>query len=180
MKITLVRHGQTDDNFNGIMQGRRNVLMNDTGRRQCQMLRMKLDNEHFDYCYMSPLTRTVETAMILIGDKVEMIPDDRILEREMGELDGKPREMYNAYKYWNYDLNNTDRGVEGVQEVFKRCEDFLNYLKDKYTDESILIVTHQAPYRALRYLLRNKEPKGNLLDGEIGNCSCETFEVNNK
>ena len=177
MKITLVRHGQTDDNFNGIMQGRRNVLMNDTGRRQCQMLRMKLDKEHFDYCYMSPLTRTVETAMILIGDKVEMIPDQRIIEREMGELDGGPRENYNAYKYWNYDLNCDDRGVEPVQDIFKRCEDFLNYLKDKYTDESILIVTHQAPYRALRLLIKGKELKGNLIDSMINNCSCESFEV---
>lgn len=177
MKITLVRHGQTDDNLNGIMQGRRNVLMNDTGRRQCQMLRMKLDNMHFDYCYMSPLTRTVETAMILIGDKVEMIPDQRILEREMGELDGKPREMYNAYKYWDYDLNKDDFGVEPVQSVIKRCEEFLNYLKDKYTDESILIVTHQAPYRALKTLITKKELKGSLLDGMINNCACETFEI---
>ena len=177
MKITLVRHGQTDDNLNGIMQGRRNVLMNDTGRRQCQMLRLKLDNMHFDYCYTSPLTRTVETAMILVGDKVEMIPDQRILERDMGELDGKPREMYNAYKYWDYDLNKSDRGVEPVKEIFKRCEEFLNYLKEKYTDESILIVTHQAPYRALRCLLTNKKLKGSLIDGMIKNCACETFEI---
>ena len=42
MKITIVRHGQTESNFEGIMQGRSNHLMNDTGRRQCQKLRDKL------------------------------------------------------------------------------------------------------------------------------------------
>ena len=95
----------------------------------------------------------------------------------MGELDGKPREMYNAYKYWDYDLNKDDRGIEPVQSVIKRCEDFLNYLKEKYTDESILIVTHQAPYRALRLLIKGKKLKGNLIDKMINNCSCETFEI---
>ena len=202
MKITIVRHGQTDDNINGIMQGRRNVLMNDSGRRQCKMLRMKLEKEHFDYCYMSPLTRAVETAMILIGDKVEMIPDKRIIERDMGELDGKPREMYNAYKYWNYDYVDKDHSklysestpsdewekiIESeygmsmcipyyVRGILERCDDFLNYLKEKYKDESILIVTHEATYRALRHLLRGDKLKGNLLDGKIDNCACEVFE----
>lgn len=176
MKITLVRHGQTDDNINGIMQGRRNVLMNDTGRRQCKMLRMKLEKEHFDYCYMSPLTRAVETAMILIGDKVEMIPDKRIIERDMGELDGKSREMYNAYKYWNYDYVDKEFGVESAKGILERCDDFLNYLKEKYNEESILIVTHEATYRALRHLLRGDKLKGNLLDGKIDNCACEVFE----
>ena len=177
MKITLVRHGQTDDNFNGIMQGRRNVLMNDTGRRQCQMLRMKLEGKEFDYCYMSPLTRTVETAMILIGDKVQMISDPRLIERDMGELDGKSREMYNAYKYWNYDYVDKEFGVEAAQSILKRCDEFLKYLKDKYVNESILIVTHEAPYRALRHLIRGDKLQGNLLDGKIDNCSCETFEL---
>ena len=177
MKVTLVRHGQTEENFKGIMQGRMNTLLNDTGRRQAQMLRMKLNDEKFDYCYMSPLTRCVETAMILIGDKTEMIPDKRIIERDLGELDGKPREMFNSYKYWDYDLNKDDFKVEKIQDVFKRCSEFLDYLKDKYPDKSILIVTHQAPYRALRHLLLNHELKGNLLDNKIDNCSCETFKV---
>ena len=86
MKITLVRHGETDFNKEGKIQGLSNNLLNDTGRRQCRDLRMRLNEEHFDYCYMSPLVKTVETAMILIGDRVEMIPDKRLIERDMGEL----------------------------------------------------------------------------------------------
>ena len=69
MKITLVRHGQTDFNYEGKIQGRSNNFLNDEGRRQCKSLRNKLMNQHFDICYMSPLVRTVETAIILIGDR---------------------------------------------------------------------------------------------------------------
>ena len=75
MKITLVRHGQTEQNYQNILYGRSNDLLNDTGRRQCQKLREQLKDVHFDLCYMSPLVRTVETAFILIGDRVETFPD---------------------------------------------------------------------------------------------------------
>ena len=177
MKITLVRHGQTEENFTGIIQGHRNVLMNDTGRRQCERLRVKLKDKEFDYCYMSPLTRTVETAFILVGDRVQTIPDDRLIDRDMGELEEKNREMYNAYKFWDYDLNKNDFNVETIQNIFKRCNDFLDYIKDKHKEQSILIVTHSSPYRALRHLLLNHKLKGNLFDGQIVNCQCEEFEI---
>lgn len=179
MKIVLVRHGQTEDNFEGKMQGTRNVLMNDTGRRQCQRLREKLDNIDFDVCYMSPLVRCVETAFILVGDKVEMIRDDRLIERDLGELEGKDRSVYDVKKYWNYDLNCTDSGVESVRSILERCSDFLEYIKSKYDESSsILIVTHNACFRALKLLIEKKELKGVLLDGKkIDNCSYEEFEI---
>lgn len=177
MKITLVRHGQTEANYQKIVQGLKNNLLNETGRRQCQRLREKLKTEHFDVCYMSPLVRTVETAMILIGDRVEMIPDKRIIERDMGELEEAPREFYDVKKYWDYDLNCTDGNVEGVQSVFKRCEDFLNYILEKHYGKDILIVTHGSPFRALYHLLKKTDVHSNLLDIEIDNCSCKSIEI---
>lgn len=177
MKVTLVRHAQTEDNFLGKIQGRENSLLNDTGRRQAQRLRGKLLDEDFACCYSSPLLRTFETAFTLVGDRCEIIRDDRLLEREMGELENRPKEEYNAFQFWNYDQNRQDYGIEGVQDLISRCRDFLSYLKEKYPDQHILIVTHSGPYRALRHLLLNHPLKGNLLDGFIDNCSCETFEI---
>lgn len=178
MIITLVRHGQTEENYEGNMQGRRNVLLNDTGRRQCQKLRDKIKDTKYDYCYMSPLVRCVETAMILIGDRVEMIRDDRLIERDIGDFEGKNRDTYDVKKYWDYELNSSDGGVESVHSLIERCEDFLNYIKEKYDDNtSILIVTHHAPYRALRLLINKKELKGVLVDGKIDNAQSESFEI---
>lgn len=178
MKITLVRHGQTEENFLNKIQGKSNNLLNDTGRRQCQRLALKIKDNHYDYCYMSPLVRCVETAFILIGDRVEMIPDKRLIERDLGELEGRPREEYNAYKFWDYNLNRSDYSVEPIQDVFKRCSDFLEYIKEKYdNDSSILIVTHGAPFRAIRHLLLNHDLNDNLLDIEIDNCHMEEFEI---
>ena len=178
MRIYLVRHAQTEDNFNGIMQGRVNNLLNDTGRRQCQNLREKLAPIEIDYCYMSPLVRCVETAFILVGDRAPLIPDDRLVERDLGKLEGKKREVYDVNKYWDYDLNSNDKGVEPVRDVISRCNDFLDYIKNKYPkDTSILIVTHSAPCKALKLLLENKELKGNLFERNIDNLEYLEFEL---
>lgn len=180
MKITLVRHGMTESNFLEICQGRVNSELNESGRRQCQKLKEKLKDQHFDFCYMSPLLRAVETAIILIGDRVEIFPDERITERALGEFENMPRKFYDADKYWDYELNCSDRGVEPVQDVFKRCKDFLDYVMEKNKGQDILIVSHGSPIRALRHLILNHELTGNLMDDYIDNLYCETFEIKDK
>lgn len=177
MKIALVRHGQTESNYNEICQGSTNILLNDTGRRQCQKLRDKIKDKKYDVCYMSPLVRAVETAMILIGDRVEMIPDKRLIDRDLGELEGKSRSLYDSNKYWDYNLNSGDLGVEPVQEIFKRCSEFLDYILEKHKDESVLIVAHAASIRAIRHILLNSDLSKNLLLKDIENCFYEEIEV---
>ena len=179
MKIALARHGQTEENYSRKVQGRRNVLLNDTGRRQCQKLRDKIRDKQYDVCYVSPLARCVETAFILIGDRTEMIKDERLLERDMGKLEARPFEEYDSKAYWNYDQNKSDFGVEPIQDLFVRCQSLLDYIKEKHEGQSILIVTHAAPYRALRYLLLNHKLEGDLFDGYIENAQYEEFEIDN-
>ncbi len=177
MKITLVRHAETELNYQRKINGRKNEILNDTGRRQVLRLRDKLKDNDYDICFVSPLTRCMETALVSVGDRVEMIPDKRLIEREMGELTERPVEEYNAYLYWDYDLNKSDFGVESIHEMFNRCEDFLNYIKEKYSDKSVIVVTHSAPYRALRHLILNHKIKGKLLDGKIENCQFEEYII---
>ncbi len=175
MKITLIRHGQTESNYLEICQGATNNLLNDTGRRQAQKLREKIKNKHYDVCYVSPLVRAVETAMILIGDRVPMIVDKRLIDRNLGELEGKPRSLYDYKKYWDYNLNCSDLGVEPVQDIFKRCQDFLdNVLKD---DKEMLIVAHSSTLRAIRHILLKSDLNKDLCLREIGNCYYEEIEV---
>ena len=86
--------------------------------------------------------------------------------------------MYDDIGFWNYDLNKSDLGVEPIHDLFSRCSDFLNYIKEKYpNDSSILIVTHSAVYRALRHLILNHKLEGNMYDSKIHNCQYEEFEI---
>ena len=179
MKICLVRHVQTESNFEGIIQGRNNVELNDTGRRQCKRLAEKIKDKEYDYCYMSPMLRTVETAIILIGDRVETIPDNRLIEREMGDITNKPRSEYDTKKYWDYNLNSGDLGVEKVQDIFTRCRDFLRYIINKHEGCTIMIVSHSAVIRCIRHILLGTDVNGNLLY-PIDNCYYEEIDIDEK
>lgn len=177
MKIVLVVNAECEDDYQGKIVGRRNVLLNDTGRRSVMRLKPKLDNYKFDICFISPLIRCFETAIMLVGDKTEIIRDDHLTQREMGELDGRSIEEYNAYKFWDYKLNRDDYGVEPIHDLFSRTEEFLELLKKEYSSSTVLIVCQDENYRALRHLLLNHELKGNLLDGKIKKLSMEEFEA---
>ena len=103
--ICLVRHAQTDFNKEEKIQGRSNNSdLNDKGLRQVKDLRKKISSIDFDICFSSPLLRTVETAFGLVGDRVLIERDNRLVERDLGELEGKDRSLYDSKKYWDYKL----------------------------------------------------------------------------
>jgi len=178
MKIVLIRHGETDYNKDRLIQGRSNILLNDKGRFQVKQLREKLKDIPIDVCYMSPLVRTVETAFLLVGDKVEMIPDRRLLERDFGELEGKSVDEYDGVKFWDYNLNYNKYHVEPIQDVFQRCRSLIDYLLEKYNDNTtILIVSHGAVIRALHHILLNSDLNKDLLRFPVSNCYFEEIDI---
>ncbi len=177
MKVTIVRHGQTEYNHLGKLQGISNIPLNDTGRRECAKIKYNLKNEHFDICFTSPLIRTVETAMILVGDRVEIKIDDRLIERDFGKLEGTDFKDYDGVKHWDYNLNLGDNGIEPVQDIIKRTKDFVEYLKQNYNNQSILIVTHGSIVRALHHILHNTDLNSELCNFTIGNCYVETIVI---
>ena len=180
MQITLVRHGQTDYNNAKILQGVSNIPLNDTGRKQATTLKQRLKDTNFDICFSSPLIRAMETAMILVGDRVEIIRDNRLIERNLGQLEGKDVSLYNSKKYWDYNFNSNDLDVESIQTIFKRCEEFLSYISEKYKDKSVLVVSHGAVTRALYHIISNTSKNSNMLKLKVDNCFCETLEYKDK
>ena len=178
MRIIIVRHGETDNNKENKIQGLKNNLLNNRGRRQACKLREKILSQKIDACYMSPLVRCVETAMILVGDRVVINPDKRLVERDMGEYENKDRNLYDSQLYWDYRKNISTGRVESVQSIFERCRDFLEYLNSKYSDDStILIVSHGAPVRAIHYILKDIDLNNTKLDLDVKNCYYEELTM---
>lgn len=177
MKITLIRHGETEYNRQKRIQGKSNIMLNDKGRRMVHQLKDRMKHEHYDICFSSPLIRAMETAMILVGDKVEIIRDSRLIERNLGNMEGKTIEYYDPKKYWNYSLNCCDEGVEKIKDLFQRCKNFISYLEENYPDKNILVVSHGATIRAFHHLLHHTDLNSNLLDFKIGNCYMEEIEI---
>ena len=92
MYLYFVRHGQTDDNFKSIVQGRIDNPLNDTGRAQAKEtgLKLKALNIPFDKLYTSPLKRAKESAEIIneVLNIKDMCEEFDLIEREFGNLEG--------------------------------------------------------------------------------------------
>ena len=89
--VYFVRHGETDDNVAGIMQGcQRDTPINDNGRQQAselqQSARLPTDAE----VYSSPMKRALETCQIVtLRDHDDIKLDERLVERNFGKWTGK-------------------------------------------------------------------------------------------
>ncbi|RPJ62897.1 MAG: histidine phosphatase family protein, partial [Acidobacteria bacterium] len=61
-RLLLVRHGETEWNSDVIYRGRAEVALSETGRRQAELLGVRLATEQVTALYCSPLVRARETA----------------------------------------------------------------------------------------------------------------------
>jgi 2,3-bisphosphoglycerate-dependent phosphoglycerate mutase len=95
--ITLLRHGESQGNFEGRHQGQADFPLTERGRDQARALleRWRLENKVFDMVISSPLVRAKETAQILAeGLKVPIEFDSLWMERNNGLMAGlSPEEV---------------------------------------------------------------------------------------
>jgi broad specificity phosphatase PhoE len=92
-RICVVRHGETDWNIAGILQGWLDVPINARGRAQARELAQAFAAEGFRCVYTSPLARSLETAEI-IAATLRLPPPvchDGLKERNFGAIQGIPK-----------------------------------------------------------------------------------------
>ena len=179
MKIYLVRHGKTDSNEIHCLVGQKsNIDINERGIIEAKELREKLKDVKFDICFSSPLTRAKSTAKILVGDSTLIKEDPRIMERYLGEFEGKDKELYDIDKFNDFNLNSGEGKVEKVRDLFSRCNEFIEFLKDNYPkDATILVVSHYGCVRVMHHILSNSTIDEMNEDVYIENCFCKCYEV---
>lgn len=88
-EIYVIRHGETDWNRQGRLQGQEDIPLNETGRRQAEVCGQALQRVRFDRIFTSPLSRARETAeKIARYQSCASENDDGLLERDYGRLSG--------------------------------------------------------------------------------------------
>jgi len=157
-KIYLVRHGQTDYNLQGIVQGCGvDASINALGEAQAKAFYDAYQSIPFDRLYTSELKRSQESVAGFI--KKGLLPEKHraLNEISWGTREGQritPEE--DAYYRWmllQWQQGNTSVPVEGGQspdEVANQQRPFLELLRSRPTDKNILICMHG---RAMRILL---------------------------
>lgn len=154
--IYLVRHGKTDWNIEKRTQGHRDILLNDVGRKQAQMLADKIEKLNVNKIITSDLSRAKETAEIINKKiKVPLATDERIRELDYGKLEGIKSDSLSD-ETWNLFSTNPEKfNAESKEHLYNRIKNFFDELYN--IKENILIVTHCVVIRMTMYYAENRE-----------------------
>ncbi|MFQ5935286.1 MAG: histidine phosphatase family protein [Acidiferrobacterales bacterium] len=91
--MLLIRHGPTEWNVNGRIQGHTDVSLGECGR--IEVARWSIPQEFRTYDWLaSPLARAMETALMLGASNVR--PEPRLMEMNWGEWEGRTWEELHA------------------------------------------------------------------------------------
>lgn len=174
MKIYIVRHGQVP--HNALKQyNTTDEDLTDLGIKQAEELRDKIKDMEFDIIICSPLNRAKHTAEIININNNKIIYDDRIKERNCGDLSGKPLEVTNREEYWNYNTTIKYGTSENIKLFFNRVYNFLDELKTK-DYERVLIVAHSGVSKAFNGYFEGIKD-GKFLNRGLKNCEIKEYEL---
>lgn len=175
MKLYVVRHGETLANTLKKVSGDKESPLTKVGISQAKELALEFQDINFDIVFSSPLLRALDTARLITNKRVYI--DERLIERNYGENEGKYIKDTNPKELWNYNLNTDFADCETVQEVLERTKSFLEDIKMNHPDATILVVTHSGVARGIYYYF-NKIPKnGDLTEVELANCEYQIYEL---
>ncbi|MCL2570227.1 MAG: histidine phosphatase family protein [Firmicutes bacterium] len=144
--IYFLRHGQTDWNLQHKLQGSVDTPLNETGISQAHKAKGDLKDVEFDMCFSSPLQRAKKTAEVIFGDKV--ITDERIIERNFGVMEGEV--FHNFDDVWNLPHNVKFENGESANDVKVRAFDFIDEMRAKYKNKTVLVVCHGGIMRVIQ------------------------------
>lgn len=166
MKIYITRHGQTDWNVEGRMQGSKNSNLTEQGKRDALNLGCSLKDANIDFIYTSPLTRAYDTALLIKGDvDIPIEVHENLKEMNFGIWEGMHSDDVKRdykdehYKFWNEPHLYTPIEGESFDEVIKRVKTTLNNIVAQNKGTNILIVTHTIVIKAIYAIIKNYELK---------------------
>ena len=186
LELYVVRHGETEWNKEGRLQGWLDSDLTAKGIKQAKQLRKKLELISFDAAYASTSKRAYETANILVGDVLPINTDSRLQEIYLGNWQGKfihdiereDRERYDTYCHKPAEYI-PDSG-ENIEQVMKRMHEFFQECVERHEKGRVLIVSHGVAIRALLLTLLHW-PIEKLWDfNEIVGASVTKIVVNSK
>jgi broad specificity phosphatase PhoE len=158
-KIYVIRHGQTDYNKRGVVQGSGiDAPLNDEGKRQAAAFYNSYKDTRFDKIYISSLQRTLQSVQGFIDDGLPYEKLSGFNEIHWGVKEGIPFsssindssyvDVISSWQNGNIDL--ALEGGESPMQVKNRIREALDYVLNKDEEDQILICMHG---RAMRILL---------------------------
>lgn len=133
----------------------------------------------------SPLLRAKETAELIhkgLGCKAEVQVDERLIERQFGELNLKSVEEYLWPIWWadQKDMYKSIHGVEGVLDIAQRMVELIKVLEQESSGKVFVLVSHGDPILKMKVLYHGLPLNYLPHRGSILNCSITPFKFSQK
>ena len=147
--LYLVRHGETVDNANQIMQGQTQGELNENGLRQARELGEQWRNREIDVVIASDLRRSVDTAAIIAAPHgLEVVMTPLLRERDWGGFTGRYIPSLKN-EVWPDD-------IETLENLLSRAGEFIAYVKKTCPEKKVLAVGHGIINKAIQAVYHGK------------------------
>jgi broad specificity phosphatase PhoE len=157
--IHLVRHGETDWNVEGRLQGWTDIPLNATGREQARAAASTFSGRAIGAVISSDLSRARETAAaIAAAVGLEVVTDPALRERNYGVAEGRVSSELNVELGGRLDEHWADPdfafdGGETRRDAYSRLGTFLADVLASSPEQEIVVVSHGGALRVARGFL---------------------------
>lgn len=156
--LYIIRHGQTDYNLKGIVQGSGvDALLNEQGHQQARAFFEEFGDVNFDRIYTSRLSRAIQTVKPFMDAGMPIEQHQGLNEINWGYYEGQRVHHYHANYYqkllksWEEGQTHIPiHGGESPRDVASRQQSVLDLLKQRTNEQQVLICMHG---RAMRIFL---------------------------
>ena len=160
--LYLVRHGETVDNVNQIMQGQTQGRLTVNGIAQAQEVRDRMTSESFAAIIASDLKRSVDTATIIAEPHhLDVVQTPLLRERDWGGFTGRfiPDLKGEA---WPDD-------IETLENLLSRAGEFIAFVKKTYPGKKVLAVGHGIINKAVQavYYQKSMSEVQRMMNAEV-------------
>lgn len=147
--LTLVRHGETSANLDGVWHGSTDTALTQRGRQQAECVARYLGEsaKSASAIYSSPLQRAHDTALA-IGREMSLdpVPHSGLREFDLGEWEGRSyASLYEDERLWDHmkqDPHFAPHGGESPRVVTDRFVAALREIARSHPDEHVIVVAH--------------------------------------
>ncbi len=181
LHLLFIRHGETQDNIDKILQGHRDTSLTEKGHREAKVLADKLRGQRIDAIYHSPLLRMRQTIQPILSQlpDIPVYPDAGLKGQMLGDFEGGSYDLV--------DMSNP-RSADGQPGV-ELFDDFVRRLKKSFgrivgaeapkvgeKDRIVVVATHGVGITSIFKILEDT-PSCSGFNPKLAKRGSEAFEV---
>jgi alpha-ribazole phosphatase len=157
MILTLLRHAEVVEEYQGKYNGHIDIALSCNGVKQAKKLALELQGEVYDAIYCSNLLRAKQTLELLNIKNTQIIYSEKLREKSWGIHEGKSFEeieksgiKYENFEQWIYALDG-----ENIDEFIKKIKVYFEEIIFTSNAKNILIITHSGVIKSLLKIFLN-------------------------